>query len=100
MIANEYTYNKDDILNGNIKNNINAIVYANSENEAKQLLKTHPVYDKNIKEIIKDLNGEDDNYIKFIKNMDIVEYLFDNEGLSELYGSIILVKDKDLHWFE
>jgi hypothetical protein len=78
----------------NHKNDITALIFANSLEEAKLLLKTHPVYIKDIADVI-----EHRNYTrKEIDDTDVVNYIFGDMGnqLAQLSGNFGEVPDEYL----
>lgn len=66
---------------GDMKNDINAIIYAENLEEAKSLLKTHPEYLADINRIKKDDSS--------IEEMDVLAFIFGDEGqkLAQLCGN-------------
>ena len=79
-----------EIKEGKIESDIDAVVFANSEKEAKELLKTHPIYIKDLQTTLED--GRDQQEYE---EMDALEYIF-SEGsqLCQLNGDFVKVPEK------
>ena len=76
----------EEILTGHINNDIAALIFANSYEEAKLQLKSHPAYQKDIRAQIADGNSD-------VEDVDVVEYVFGDFGgqLAQLCGDFMEV---------
>lgn len=83
----------DGLVQEVYENDISAIIFANSVDEAKALLKTHPVY-------LADM-GRVKNQVPDVENEDVLEYIFGDTGqqLAQLSGNFAEVPPEHYHYF-
>jgi hypothetical protein len=81
----EYVITKKELKNGSIPNDISALIFANSLEEVKKLLKTHPAYIADIENVLKD---DPDSGVE---DLDVVKYIFGDDGqqLAQLCGDLV-----------
>jgi hypothetical protein len=78
------------VLKGEYQNDITALIFANSLEEAKELLKTHPVYLKDVEETVNNTDVDrKQEEINEIRQMDVLNYIFGDTGntLAQLCGN-------------
>lgn len=78
-----------DISSGTIKNDITALIFAEIPEQASELLRTHPVYQEDIKATVED--DSEPESIAEIMTMDPLDYIFGDVGsvLAQLCGDFV-----------
>ena len=84
---------EDEILDGYIPFDIGLIVFADTEEEAKKIIKTHPTYLQDVQDTIEAFYYDDDKGQVELHEMDVLDWIFGDTGqkLAQLCGSFIEV---------
>ena len=86
---------------GYISFDIGIVVYANSEEEAKNIIKTHPIYLQDVQDTIDAFYYDNNKGQTKIREMDVIDYIFGDTGqkLAQLCGDFAEVPVEYHHIF-